>query len=63
ADVYDALISDRSYRKALSPFQAKKEILDNVNKHFDYDVAMAFNQIFNKIEDIDTFILPKKPNI
>jgi putative nucleotidyltransferase with HDIG domain len=63
ADVYDALISDRPYRKALSPFQAKKEIMDNVNKHFDPDVAMAFDNIFDKIKDIDTFILPRKANI
>ena len=63
ADVYDALISDRSYRKALSPLKAKKEIMDNVNKHFDPDVAMAFEDIFPKIEDIDTFIFPRRTNI
>jgi putative nucleotidyltransferase with HDIG domain len=63
ADVYDALISDRSYRKALSPFQAKKEIMDNVNKHFDPDVAVAFENIFPQIEDIDTFIFPRRTNI
>ncbi|MFZ1035575.1 MAG: HD domain-containing phosphohydrolase [Smithella sp.] len=63
ADVYDALISDRPYRKALSPFQAKKEIMDNVNKHFDPDVAVAFEHIFPQIEDIDTFIFPRMANI
>ncbi|HUN54917.1 MAG TPA: HD domain-containing phosphohydrolase [Smithella sp.] len=63
ADVYDALISDRSYRKALSPFQAKKEIMDNVNKHFDPDVATAFNNIFDSIKDIDRFIFPLQANI
>lgn len=63
ADVYDALISDRPYRKALPPFQAKKEIMDNVNKHFDPDVAMAFENIFPQIEDIDTFIFPRMANV
>jgi HD-GYP domain-containing protein (c-di-GMP phosphodiesterase class II) len=63
ADVYDALISDRSYRKALSPFQAKKEIMDNVNKHFDPDVAVAFENIFPQVKDIDTFIFPRRTNI
>jgi putative nucleotidyltransferase with HDIG domain len=62
ADVYDALISDRPYRKALSPFQAKKEIMDNVNIHFDPDVAVAFEHIFPQIEDIDTFIFPRMTN-
>jgi HD-GYP domain-containing protein (c-di-GMP phosphodiesterase class II) len=63
ADVYDALISDRSYRRALSPFQAKKEIMDNVNKHFDPNVAVAFENIFPKIEDIDSFIFPRMTSI
>ena len=63
ADVYDALISDRPYRKALSPFHAKKEIMDNVDKHFDPDVAMAFENIFPKIKDIDTFIFPRRATV
>ena len=50
ADVYDALISDRPYRKALSPFQAIKEIKDNAGNHFDPDVVNAFDSIFPNLE-------------
>jgi len=62
ADVYDALISDRPYRKGLSPFQAKKEILDNTGNHFDPDVVKAFDSIFPKL-DVETFLYPRRMNI
>jgi putative nucleotidyltransferase with HDIG domain len=50
ADVYDALISDRPYRKGFSPLQAKEEILSNVGKQFDQNVVKAFDAIFPKID-------------
>jgi HD-GYP domain-containing protein (c-di-GMP phosphodiesterase class II) len=53
ADVYDALISDRPYRKALSPFQAKKEIMENSGNHFDPAVVKVFDSIFPKL-DVET---------
>ncbi|GAB4388172.1 MAG: hypothetical protein Kow0025_05800 [Thermodesulfovibrionales bacterium] len=46
ADVYDALTSDRSYRKALSPFEAHKEIVGNAGTQFDPDVVKAFEAVF-----------------
>ncbi len=46
ADVYDALTSDRPYRKALPPFYAKNEILSNSGTHFDPQVVKVFELIF-----------------
>jgi HD-GYP domain-containing protein (c-di-GMP phosphodiesterase class II) len=45
ADVYDALASDRPYRKALSPFQTMEEIVNNSGTQFDPDVVKAFEII------------------
>ena len=50
ADVYDALTTDRPYRKALTPFQAKSELVSNSGVHFDPDVVGAFVEIFPKLE-------------
>lgn len=45
-DVYDALVSDRPYRKALDPYRAKETILSASGKHFDPSVAKAFESSF-----------------
>ena len=50
ADVYDALVSDRPYRKGLPPLQAKEEILSNSGKQFDPNVVKIFDSIFPKID-------------
>lgn len=50
ADVYDALTTDRPYRKAFSSLQAKQEILANSGTHFDPQVVKAFSQIFSYLE-------------
>ena len=42
ADVYDALTSDRPYRKAISPFDAKETILKGAGTDFDPRVVDAF---------------------
>lgn len=42
ADVYDALTSARSYRRAWRPHEAVEYILGNANSHFDYTVLQAF---------------------
>lgn len=49
ADVYDALTSDRPYRKALSPFEARREIVENSGTHFDPGVVKVFDSIFPKL--------------
>ena len=50
ADVYDALVSDRPYRKAMSPFDAKEIIVKRSGKDFDPDVVNAFIKAFKKGE-------------
>ena len=50
ADVYDSLASDRPYRKAMSPFEAKEIIAKGEGTQFDPRVVKAFNKAFNKGE-------------
>lgn len=42
ADVYDALTSDRPYRKAMSPNDAIEYIMGTAERHFDYKMVSAF---------------------
>jgi putative nucleotidyltransferase with HDIG domain len=46
ADVYDALTSDRPYRKAMSPFDAKEVIVKGTGTDFDPEVVEAFLAAF-----------------
>ncbi|MFZ0819523.1 MAG: HD-GYP domain-containing protein [Candidatus Acidiferrales bacterium] len=46
ADVYDALTSDRPYRKAISPLDAKEMIAKGAGTDFDPKVVMAFQNAF-----------------
>jgi HD-GYP domain-containing protein (c-di-GMP phosphodiesterase class II) len=41
-DVWDALISDRPYRKALPPDEVRRHIKADSGKHFDPHVVRAF---------------------
>jgi HD-GYP domain-containing protein (c-di-GMP phosphodiesterase class II) len=50
ADVYDSLTSDRPYRKAMSPFEAKDVIENGVGKEFDPKVVKAFLKAFSRGE-------------
>ncbi len=59
ADVYDALTTDRPYRKAFSTIQAKQEILANSGTHFDPQVVAAFKQIFPYLET-DNYLFPSQ---
>lgn len=45
ADVYDALTSDRSYRRALSASDAIEYIMGNVGKMFDFDIVNMFTKL------------------
>ncbi|MDO8677224.1 MAG: hypothetical protein Q7R30_01480 [Acidobacteriota bacterium] len=50
ADVYDALTSDRPYRKAMSPYDAKEILLKGSGTDFDPRVIDAFIDAFKKGE-------------
>ncbi|SNB75602.1 HD domain-containing protein [Rhodoblastus acidophilus] len=52
ADVYDALISERVYKKALSHDEAAAVIREGRGRHFDPDVVDAFFAIGDKITAI-----------
>lgn len=45
ADVYDALTSDRPYRRALSPSEALEYIMAGGSTQFDFDMVKTFAQI------------------
>ena len=44
ADVYDALISDRPYRKAICPNDAIEYILSKSDTQFDYEMVRSFSK-------------------
>jgi putative nucleotidyltransferase with HDIG domain len=46
ADVYDAMTSDRPYRKAITPFEAKEIIFKGAGTEFDPSVVRAFSTAF-----------------
>ncbi len=50
ADVYDSLTSDRPYRKAMSPYEAKEIIVKGSGSDFDPTVVNAFVEAFRKGE-------------
>ncbi len=49
ADVFDALISVRVYKKAMSYSDARTIIAEGRGKHFDPDITDAFLRIFDKL--------------
>ena len=57
ADIYDALRSDRCYRKGLTHDQARNIILEGDGKHFDPELVKAFL----RIEDV--FVRITSPNV
>ncbi len=46
-DAYDAMQSNRSYKKTLSPEEAREEIKKNAESQFDPDLVNIFLQITN----------------
>jgi putative nucleotidyltransferase with HDIG domain len=52
ADVYDALMSDRPYRKGVSPMAAREHIIANSSKYFDPSVVDAFVSIAPQLESL-----------
>ncbi|MDF0605197.1 two-component system response regulator [Neisseriaceae bacterium TC5R-5] len=52
ADVYDALISKRVYKAAMTHAEAREFIVKNKGSHFDPDVVEAFLQVEQAFQDI-----------
>jgi putative two-component system response regulator len=48
--VYDALTSERPYKKAFSNDEAIQIIMDDAGKHFDPKIAKVFFDIKDEIE-------------
>ena len=46
ADAYDTLTSDRPYRRAVTPFEAKQIIMSSAGANFDPVVVDAFVNAF-----------------
>lgn len=46
ADVYEALTADRSYRKALIPSEARRNIIDGSGTQFDPAIVKVFDSIY-----------------
>lgn len=45
ADAFDAMTSDRPYRKGMPPWEAMEEIVKNAGKQFDPEVIAAFKEV------------------
>jgi putative nucleotidyltransferase with HDIG domain len=50
ADAYDSLTSDRPYRRAVTPFEARQIIVSSAGTHFDPAVVDAFVDAFEQGE-------------
>jgi putative nucleotidyltransferase with HDIG domain len=48
ADAFDAMTSDRPYRKGMPPWQALQEIVNNSGRQFDEEVVEAFKRVVEK---------------
>ena len=60
ADAFDAMTSDRPYRKALSEHAALEELKRNVGSHFDPRVIAAFEQIFPAVRRTLEHLRPRE---
>lgn len=57
ADVYDSLTSDRPYRKAMSPFDARDIIAKGAETEFDPKVVAGFQQAF-RLGKLEMWVAP-----
>ena len=51
-DAYDAMVNDRSYRKALKPEEAQREIRQNAGTQFDPSLAAEFLKLLEENPEI-----------
>jgi len=61
ADVYDALISERPYKRAFSSEESARIIIEGANKHFDPVLVDAFKKLTNKFAAIANDYKAKPP--
>ena len=52
ADVYDALVSVRPYKKAYSHEEAMNIIMSNSGKHFDPNIADVFDEVKEQFQEV-----------
>lgn len=50
ADTFDAIVTDRPYRNALSPAEAREIIVGLAGTHFDPAMITAFEEAFSRLE-------------
>jgi putative nucleotidyltransferase with HDIG domain len=48
ADSFDAMVTDRPYRKGMQPWQAMEEIVAKAGKQFDPEVVTAFKRVISQ---------------
>lgn len=60
ADAYDAMTSDRPYRRAMTPEKAREELLTNSGSQFDPNIVDAFFQSEEKVPFCPMSAKPKK---
>jgi HD-GYP domain-containing protein (c-di-GMP phosphodiesterase class II) len=48
ADAFDAMITDRPYRKGMQPWNALEEIVAKAGKQFDPEVVNAFKRVISQ---------------
>jgi response regulator RpfG family c-di-GMP phosphodiesterase len=63
ADAYDAMTSDRSYRKAMTPDKAKSQLLSNRGSQFDPEIVDTFLKSEEKVPFCPMSAKPKKAKI
>jgi diguanylate cyclase (GGDEF)-like protein len=49
-DAYDAMVSDRCYRRALSPAQARQELIRGAGRQFDPDVVAVVLDVLRELD-------------
>jgi HD-GYP domain-containing protein (c-di-GMP phosphodiesterase class II) len=48
ADAFDAMTSDRPYRKAMAPCEARRQIVEGAGTQFDPAMVAAFERIYER---------------
>ena len=55
-DAFDAMTTDRPYRKGMPPWDALEEVVKNTGKQFDPEVVEAFKRV---MRDHSVFVIPR----